>query len=69
MMKESVILGLSLWTASPEDMRSIHAALGAGLASGRLRPVIGRELPLKDAAAAHVAVLEPGAYGKIVLVP
>ena len=69
MMKESVILGLSLWTASPEDMRSIHAALAAGLASGTLRPVIGRELPLKDATAAHVAVLEPGAYGKIVLVP
>jgi NADPH2:quinone reductase len=69
MMKESVILGLSLWTASPDDMRSIHAALAAGLAGGTLRPVIGRELPLKDAAAAHVAVLEPGAYGKIVLVP
>jgi NADPH2:quinone reductase len=69
MMKESVILGLSLWTASPEDLRGIHAALGAGLASGTLRPVIGRELPLKDAAAAHAAVLEPGAYGTIVLVP
>jgi NADPH2:quinone reductase len=69
MMRESVILGLSLWTASADDLRSIHAALGAGLAVGTLRPVIGRELPLKDAAAAHAAVLEPGAYGKIVLVP
>jgi NADPH2:quinone reductase len=49
-------------------MTSIHAGLVAGLANGTLRPVIGRELPLKDAAAAHVAVLEPGAYGKIVLV-
>lgn len=29
----------------------------------------GREMPLKDAAAAHVAVLEPGAHGKIALVP
>lgn len=69
MMKESVILGLSLWNATPEEMRSIHAALVAGLTHGTLRPVVGRELPLKEAPAAHVAVLEPGAYGKIVLVP
>jgi len=39
----------------------------AGLANGTLRPVVGRELPLKDAALAHTAVMEPGAYGKIVL--
>lgn len=69
MMKESVVLGLSLWNATPAEMRSIHAALVAGLTHGTLRPVIGRELPLKEAAAAHAAVLEPGAYGKIVLVP
>lgn len=69
MMKESVILGLSLWNATPAEMRSIHAALVAGLAHGTLRPVVGRELPLREAPAAHVAVLEPGAYGKIVLVP
>jgi NADPH2:quinone reductase len=47
----------------------MHAALGAGLANGTLRPVVGRELPLAEAAAAHRTVLEPGAYGKIVLVP
>jgi NADPH:quinone reductase len=34
-----------------------------------LRHMIDREMPLKDAAAAHVAVLEPGAHGKTVLVP
>lgn len=69
MMKESVILGLSLWNATPEEMRSIHAALVAGLTHGTLRPVVGRELPLKEAPAAHAAVLEAGAYGKIVLAP
>jgi NADPH2:quinone reductase len=68
MSKDAVIYGLALWNATPEEMTSIHAGLVAGLANGTLRPVIGRELPLKDAAAAHVAVLEPGAYGKIVLV-
>ncbi|HXH83906.1 MAG TPA: zinc-binding dehydrogenase, partial [Candidatus Tectomicrobia bacterium] len=69
MTKDAVILGLALWNASDQEVASIHAALVAGLARGTLSPVIRRELPLKDAAAAHVAVLEPGAYGKIVLVP
>jgi NADPH2:quinone reductase len=67
MTKDSAILGLALWNATDQEMASIHAALVAGLANATLRPVVGRELPLKDAAAAHVAVLEPGAHGKIVL--
>jgi len=69
MGKDAVILGMALWNATPQEIASIHAALVAGLANGTLRPVVGRELPLKDAARAHVAVLEPGAYGKIVLTP
>jgi NADPH2:quinone reductase len=69
MTKDSVVLGLSLWNATPQELASIHAALVAGLAAGTLRPVVGRELPLKDAPRAHVQVLEPGAHGKIVLVP
>jgi len=69
MTREADVLGLSLWNCSASDMASIHAALGAGLANGTLKPVIGREMPLAEAPQAHVAVLEPGAYGKIVLVP
>lgn len=69
MAKDATITGLVLWNATPVEMASILSALSAGLANGTLRPVVGRELPLKDAAAAHKAVLEPGAYGKIVLVP
>jgi NADPH2:quinone reductase len=69
MSKDAVIYGLALWNATAEEMTSIHAGLVAGLANGTLRPVVGRELPLKDAAAAHTAVLEPGAHGKIVLIP
>jgi NADPH2:quinone reductase len=68
MSKDAVIYGLALWNATPEEMSSIHAGLVAGLANGTLRPVVGRELPLKDAAVAHTAVMEPGAYGKIVLI-
>ena len=48
---------------------SIHAALVAGLENGALRPIIGKELPLADAPKAHEAVMMPGAYGKIVLIP
>jgi len=36
---------------------------------GTLRPIVGKERPLKDAPLAHKEVLAPGAYGKIVLVP
>ena len=55
--------------ATPPEMASILTALTAGLANGTLQPVVGRELPLAEAATAHKAVLDPGAYGKIVLVP
>jgi NADPH2:quinone reductase len=69
MAKDAAIIGLVLWNATPPEMASILTALTAGLANGTLRPVVGRELPLAEAAAAHKAVLDPGAYGKIVLVP
>ncbi len=69
MTREADVRGMALWNATDAELASIHAALIAGLANGTLKPVIGRELPLADAAEAHVAVLEPGAHGKIVLVP
>lgn len=69
MMKELDIRGIALWNATPELMRPIMRDIMAGVAEGAVRPVIGREMPLADAVAAHVAVLAPGAYGKIVLVP
>jgi NADPH2:quinone reductase len=69
MGRDASIHGLVLWNATPAELASILTALTAGLANGTLRPVVGRELPLRDAATAHKAVLEPGAYGKIVLVP
>ncbi len=69
MTKDAIITGLALWNATEAELASIHAALGAGLANGTLTPVVGREMPLAAAAEAHQAVLEPGAYGKIVLTP
>ncbi len=69
MTSDAAILGMSMWNASPEDVISIHSALVAGLENKTLRPVIGQEIPLAEAARAHVAQMEAGAYGKIVLIP
>ena len=67
--RDAAILGMTLFNVSDADLASIHAALAAGLANGTLNPVVGREMPLADVAKAHQAVMEPGALGKIVLVP
>jgi NADPH2:quinone reductase len=69
MKNDADIRGMTLFNASEQDLREIHAALVAGLENGTLRPVIGKELPLAEAPRAHEAVMEAGAYGKIVLVP
>ena len=69
MMKELDIRGIALWNATPEQVQPMMKDILDGVAAGALRPIIGREMPLAEAAAAHVAVLKPGAYGKIVLVP
>jgi NADPH2:quinone reductase len=69
MGRDGAILGMTSFNISDLDLAAIHAALVAGLESGALRPVVGQELPLQDAAHAHQAVMEAGAYGKIVLIP
>jgi NADPH2:quinone reductase len=67
MSRDADIRGMALANTPVAEMASIHAALVAGLESGTLRPVIGRELLLAEAPQAHRAVLEPGAFGKTVL--
>jgi NADPH:quinone reductase len=69
MGREAAILGMTLYNASDKELASMHAAFAAGLANGTLRPVISRELPLAEAAAAHHAVMESSTFGKIVLIP
>lgn len=69
MNREAEIRGMRLPNASPADLAAAHAAIGVGLAEGRLRPVVGRELPLAEAARAHREVITGPAAGKIVLVP
>jgi NADPH2:quinone reductase len=69
MSRRGSIHAFTLWAIDDAESREIHAAIAAGLAHGTLRPVVGRELPLAEAARAHREVMEPGAFGKIVLVP
>ena len=69
MAREATILGLTLFAATDADLREIHAATIAGLENGSLRPIVRQELPLAEAPRAHQLVMEPGALGKIVLIP
>jgi NADPH2:quinone reductase len=69
MGKDAAILGMTVFNATREELREIHAGLVAGLENGTLRPVVGQEFSLADAAKAHEAVMSAGAYGKIVLTP
>jgi NADPH:quinone reductase len=69
MNKDAAILGMALFHASPAQLAGMHAALVEGMRNGTLRPVIGQELPLGQAARAHEAVMEAGHHGKVVLVP
>lgn len=69
MRRDASILGMTSFNITPPELTTIHAALIAGLRAGTVRPIVGREMPLTEARAAHHAVMEPGALGKIVLVP
>jgi NADPH2:quinone reductase len=68
MTRRGSIHAFTLWGITEAEEKEIHAGLIAGMENGTLRPVVGKELPLADASRAHKEVLEPGAYGKIVLV-
>jgi len=67
MQRDADVRGMILPNTPPAQLASIHDALVAGLQNGTLRPVIGKEFPLAEAAQAHRAVMESGALGKIVL--
>lgn len=70
MSRRASVRAFTLWAVTEAESTDIHAAIYAGLDNGTFRPVIGSELPLKDAAQSHIDVMKPsGAHGKIVLVP
>jgi NADPH2:quinone reductase len=69
MMRRASIRAFTIWATTEAELRDMHAGLLAAMENGTLRPVVGKEIPLAEAARAHKEILEPGAAGKIVLIP
>ena len=69
MSRDGAILGMLLYNVSKQEMQAIHAALAVGFGNGTLHPVVGKQIPLAESTRAHREVMEPGAYGKIILIP
>jgi len=69
MGRDGTVHAMLLWNINEEEAASLNAAIAAGGDNGTLRPIVGLELPLAEAPQAHRRILEPGAFGKIVLVP
>ncbi|TFK11155.1 Na(+)/H(+) exchange regulatory cofactor NHE-RF2 [Platysternon megacephalum] len=68
MMKESSIIGVSLFCATEKLMHECETALLAGIEAGWLKPVVGPEYPLEKVAKAHEHLINSsGALGKMVL--
>ncbi|HEY3347104.1 MAG TPA: NADPH:quinone reductase, partial [Nitrospirota bacterium] len=67
MARESAILGMMVPKATQEEREAMDAGIGEMLREGKLRPVVGKVLPLKDAARAHTEIIEGDAHGKIIL--
>jgi NADPH2:quinone reductase len=65
----AIITGMSYLKTTTEENTLIHASLANYLTDGKIKPIIGKEIPLKDAARALQDVMAPGAHGKIVLIP
>ncbi len=68
MGRDADIRGTTLLNTTEQEYKQMHAGLLAGLENGTLRPVIGEQIPLAEAARSHAEVMKPsGAHGKIVL--
>ncbi|MFF7935378.1 putative PIG3 family NAD(P)H quinone oxidoreductase [Streptomyces sp. SAI-126] len=70
--KRAAISATSLRARPPAEKKAIVAAVREHvwplLDAGHIRPVVDRELPMSDAAAAHRVVEESGHIGKVLLV-
>ena len=67
MGREASLVGVMAGRTTTEETARIARALYDGLKTGALHPHVGRRFSFEDAPAAHRAVMEPGARGKIVL--
>jgi NADPH:quinone reductase len=67
MSKEADVLGMTLWNSKGNEYNESLEAVSAFLQSGVLHPVVGDELPLKDANKSHEVILTKKGYGKMIL--
>ena len=68
MSREAIISGVMLFNISPKELSEAHAAIQAGIESGWLRPIVGKEFSLEDVSKAHGDIISGGgALGKTVL--
>jgi NADPH2:quinone reductase len=66
------VVGIFLGAEMVLNHQRVHAMIAghlADIAAGKLRVVIDREYPLKDAAAAHAYVESRQAFGRVLLIP
>jgi len=69
MSRMASVHAMMLWAITEAEESELHAGIIAGLEAETLRPIVGKEIPLAEAARGHKEVLESGAFGKIVLIP
>ena len=68
MSREANLLGVRLFQSSEEELRDAHKAIQTGAEAGWLRPIVGKQYPLEEAAQAHHDLMYgSGAIGKMVL--
>ncbi len=69
MTRRASIRAFTLWAITEAEEADMHAGMFAAMENGTLRPIVGKEIPLAEAARAHKEIMESGAAGKIVLIP
>lgn len=67
MGKDADVRGIAVWNATPSERREGVEHLARALACGELKPLVGREFPLAEAANAQDYVMSSKALGKVVL--
>ena len=68
MTTEGSIRGVMLFNATEKELAEAYAAVGAGMESGWLRPIVGAEYPLEKVADAYRDIVGgTGALGKLVI--
>ena len=64
MARRASARGFTLWAVTDAEADEIHAALYAGFENGTLRPVVGKKIPLAEAAQLAQRSLDPGCTGR-----